>query len=105
VRGRGRGYDYVHVAVDDRTRLGYAEVLPDEKSATRAAFLHRAASWFRTRHRFTIRRVLTDNAKVYRAGDAWIRVCSALQIRRLFTKIRSPWTNGKAERFNRTLLT
>lgn len=105
VRSRGAGYDYVHVAVDDRTRLAYAEVLPNEKSETCAAFLHRAAEWFKTRHGVTVRRVLTDNAKVYRHGQAWAAVCSTLQIRRLFTKVRCPWTNGKAERFNRTLLT
>ncbi|HTL23227.1 MAG TPA: integrase core domain-containing protein, partial [Mycobacteriales bacterium] len=53
----------------------------------------------------TIRRVLTDNAKSYRYGKDWIAVCQALQIRRRFIKPGCPWTNGKAERFNRTLLT
>ena len=105
VRGRGLGWDYVHVAVDDRTRIAYAEVLPDEKGPTCAAFLHRAASWLREEHGVTVERVLTDNAKVYRLGQDWAAVCTALQIRRRFTKPRCPWTNGKAERFNRTLQT
>ncbi len=68
VRGRGAGWDYVHVAVDDRTRLAYAEVLPDEKGPTCAAFLHGAAAWLRTEHGVTVERVLTDNARVYRQG-------------------------------------
>jgi len=101
VRGRGLGWDYVHVAVDDRTRLAYAEVLPDEKGPTCAAFLHRAAAWLRTEHGVTVERILTDNARVYRAGREWTAVCSALHIKRRFTKVRHPWTNGKAERFNR----
>jgi len=105
VRGRGLGWDYVHVAVDDRTRLAYAEVLPDEKGPTCAAFLHRAAGWLHHTHGVTVERVLTDNAKVYRLGKEWTAVCSALQIKRRFTKVRHPWTNGKAERFNRTLQT
>ena len=105
VRGRGLGWDYVHVAVDDRTRIAYAEVLPDEKGPTCAQFLHRAASWLREEHGVTVERVLTDNAKVYRLGHDWAAVCTALQIRRRFTKPRCPWTNGKAERFNRTLQT
>lgn len=105
VRGRRGGWDYVHVALDDRTRIGYAEVLPDEKGTTCAAFLHRAACWFREVHGITIERVLTDNAKSYRTSAAWIAVCSALQIKRRFTRPRCPWTNGKAERFNRTLQT
>ena len=105
VRGRGLGWDYVHVAVDDRTRIAYAEVLPDEKGPTCAQFLHRAASWLREEHGVTVERVLTDNAKVYRLGQDWAAVCTALQIRRRFTKPRCPWTNGKAERFNRTLQT
>lgn len=102
VRGRGLGWDYVHVAVDDHSRMAYAEVLPDEKATTCAAFLHRACAWLRQRG-VTVRRVLTDNAKAYRVGADWAAVCSALQLRRRFTKPGCPWTNGKAERFNRTL--
>lgn len=105
VKARSGGWDYVHVALDDATRIGYAEVLPDEKGTTCAAFLHRAAQWFRDEHGITIERVLTDNAKSYRTSAAWIAVCSALQIKRRFTRPRCPWTNGKAERFNQTLQT
>jgi transposase InsO family protein len=80
-------------------------VLPDEKDPTCAAFLHRAAQWLHDIHGVTVERVLTDNAKVYRLGREWTAVCSALQIKRRFTKPRCPWTNGKAERLNRTLQT
>jgi transposase InsO family protein len=104
VRGRGNGYDYYHVAIDDHTRLAYIEALPDERDATCAAFLHRAVAWFRS-HGIHVLRVLTDNAKVYRIGSCWTAVCIALSIRRRFTKPGCPWTNGKAERLNRTLLT
>lgn len=103
VRGRGLGWDYVHVAVDDHSRIAYAEVLPDEKGATCAGFLHRACQWFHDQHDVTVRRVLTDNAKAYRVSTDWAAVCGALQIKRRFTKPGCPWTNGKAERFNRTL--
>ena len=82
--------------------LAYAEVLPDERGSTCAAFLHRAVAWFRD-HGVTIRRVLTDNAKTYRVSTDWIAVCGALQIKRRFIRPGCPWTNGKAERFNRTL--
>jgi len=99
------GIDFIHVAVDDYSRVVYAEILPDEKAATCAAFLHRAVTWFREQHRVTVRRVLTDNAKAYRVGTDWIWVCHALQLKRRFIKPGRPWTNGKAERFNRTLLT
>ena len=99
------GFDFVHVAVDDHSRVAYAEIHPDEKGTTCAAFLHRAAQWFHDHHDVTIRRVLTDNAKAYRLSKDWAAVCSALQIGRRFTKPGCPWTNGKAERFNRTLLT
>jgi transposase InsO family protein len=104
VRGRGNGFDYVHVAIDDHTRLAYAEVLPDERTATCAGFLTRAAAWF-AGHGVTVVRVLTDNAKSYRVGRAWITVCTQLGIARRFIKPGRPWTNGKAERFNRTLQT
>lgn len=99
------GFDYVHVAVDDHSRVVYAEILGDEKATTCAGFLHRAAQWFHDEHRVTVRRVITDNAASYRRGNDWAAVCSALQIKRRFTKPGCPWTNGKAERFNRTLLT
>jgi transposase InsO family protein len=97
------GYDYVHTAIDDHTRLAYSEALADEKDPTCAAFLHRALAWFAT-HGIRVRRVLTDNALVYRKGTDWGWVCSAWQLKRRFTKPGCPWTNGKAERFNRTLL-
>jgi transposase InsO family protein len=89
------GYDYLHVAVDDRTRLAYVEAHPDEKDPTCAAFLHRAVAWFRG-HGVRVLRVLTDNAKVYRIGSCWAAVCVALEIRRRFTRPGCPWTNGKA---------
>jgi transposase InsO family protein len=97
------GYDYVHTAIDDHTRLAYSEVLPDEKDAACAQFLHRALAWFAS-HGIRVRRVLTDNALAYRHGTDWGWVCSAWQLKRRFTKPGCPWTNGKAERFNRTLL-
>ena len=104
VRRRGTGYDYLHVAVDDHSRLAYIEALPDERDPTCAGFLHRAASWFHHRG-VTVERVLTDNAMSYRRGRNWPAVCVGLGIRRRFIKPGCPWTNGKAERLNRTLLT
>jgi transposase InsO family protein len=97
------GYDYIHTAIDDHTRLAYSEALDDEKDHTCAAFLHRALAWFASQG-MPVRRVLTDNAWVYRRGTDWGWVCSAWQLKRRFTKPGCPWTNGKAERFNRTLL-
>jgi transposase InsO family protein len=98
------GYDYLHVAVDDHSRIAYIEAHPDEKDPTCAGFLHRAATWFRS-HGVTVERVLTDNAMTYRQGRTWAAVCVGLGIRRRFIKPGCPWTNGKAERLNRTLLT
>jgi transposase InsO family protein len=98
------GYDYVHTAIDDHTRMAYSEIHNDEKDSTCAGFLHRALAWFAA-HGIQVRRVLTDNAMVYRHGTDWGWVCSAWQLKRRFTKPGCPWTNGKAERFNRTLLT
>jgi transposase InsO family protein len=104
VRGRGIGYDFLHVAVDDHTRLAYVEAHADERDATSAGLLRRATTWF-TQHDVRIERVLTDNAKVYRIGRHWQAACHNLGIRRRFTQPGRPWTNGKAERFNRTLQT
>jgi transposase InsO family protein len=95
------GWDYVHVAVDDYSRLAYAEVLPDEKAATAVAFLRRAIAFF-ARHGIQIERVITDNGSAY-VSIAHAVACRQLRIRHLRTKPRRPQTNGKAERFIRTL--
>jgi transposase InsO family protein len=96
------GYEYVHISVDDYSRLAYAEVLPDEKAATAAAFLARAVVFYR-RHGITVERVLTDNGSAYR-GVVHALACRKLGIRHLRTRPYRPQTNGKAERFIRTLL-
>jgi transposase InsO family protein len=97
------GYDYVHIAIDDCTRLAYAEVLPDEKARTASGFLARALAFYR-RHGITVERVLTDNGSPYRSAIHAI-ACRALGVRHLRTRPRRPQTNGKAERFIRTMLT
>ena len=104
VHGRGIGYDYLHVAVDDHFRVAYVEAHPDERDPTSAGFLRRAVAWLAS-HDLTVRRVLTDKAKVYRVGSRWSHACADLDIARRFTRPGCPWTNGKAERFNRTLQT
>jgi len=105
VKGRGIGYDYVHAAVDDHTRLAYAEILPDEKGTTAAAFLTRAAGWFAEHGITRIERVLTDNAFAYRHSEAFHQAAAAIGAQQRFIKPHCPWTNGKVERFNRTLQT
>jgi transposase len=102
VPGKTVGWEFVHVAVDDYSRLAYAEVLADERASTAAAFLRRAAAFYR-RHGITIERVLTDNGSCYRAVMHAI-ACRQLGIRHLRTRPSRPQTNGKAERFIRTLL-
>jgi transposase InsO family protein len=96
------GWDVVHVAVDDATRLAYVEVLPDEKATTAVAFLRRATAFY-ARHGITVERVLTDNGSPYRSSVHAI-ACRLLGIRHLRTRPYRPQTNGKAERFIRTLL-
>jgi transposase InsO family protein len=96
------GWEYVHVAVDDATRLAYAEVLSDEKATTAIAFMRRAVTFFE-RHGVTVERVLTDNGSPYRSTMHAI-ACRRLGIRHLRTRPRRPQTNGKAERFIRTML-
>ena len=100
-RGR-KGWEFVHVAVDDYSRLAYAEVLSDEKAATAIGFLQRAIAFYR-RHGITVERVLTDNGSCYRATIHAL-ACRRLGVRHLRTRPYRPQTNGKAERFIRTLL-
>jgi transposase InsO family protein len=96
------GWDYVHVAIDDCTRLAYAEALSDEKATTAIGFLARAIAFY-ARHGITVERVLTDNGSPYRATIHAI-ACRSLGVRHLRTRPRRPQTNGKAERFIRTML-
>lgn len=95
------GWEYVHVAVDDYSRLAYAEVLLDEKASTAIGFLRRAAGFYR-RHGIEVERILTDNGSAYRATVHAI-ACRQLGIRHIRTRPYRPQTNGKAERFIRTL--
>ena len=101
-RGRGIGYDYVHSAVDDRSRVAFSQVLPDETGATCARFLVEAASFF-AEHGVQIERVLTDNAKAYADSVAFAETAARLGIARKRTRRYRPQTNGKVERFHKTL--
>jgi transposase InsO family protein len=101
--GRRVGYDFVHCAIDDHTRLAYAEIHPDETAATCAGFLRSAAAWFATHGIDRIERVMTDNAMAYRRSRAWHETLTELGAQPRFTRSYRPQTNGKAERFNRTL--
>ena len=97
-----QGWEFVHIAIDDCTRLAYVEVLGDERARTAVAFLRRALAFFR-RHGITVERLITDNGSAYRSTLHAI-ACQALGIRHLRTRPYRPQTNGKAERFIRTLL-
>lgn len=97
-----QGWEFVHIAIDDCTRLAYAEVLPDEKATTAIGFLRRACAFYR-RHGIHTERLLTDNGPAYRSTIHAI-ACRALGIRHLRTRPYRPQTNGKAERFIRTML-
>jgi len=102
VRRQTAGRECVHIAIDDCTRLIYAEVLPDQNRRTVIGFLRRAIAFY-ARHGITVQRVLTDNGGVYRSA-IHAAACRTLKIRHLRTRPYRPQTNGKAERFIRTLL-
>jgi transposase InsO family protein len=99
---RGAGWEFVHVCVDDATRLAYVEVLGDEKARTCVAFLRRAVAFYRS-HGVKVERLMTDNGGAYRS-TVHALACKALKIRHLRTRPYRPRTNGKAERFIRTML-
>ena len=102
VRRLQTGWDRVHVCVDDATRLAYAEVLPDEKAKTVVGFLRRAVGFYRS-HGVTVEGLMTDNGPAYRSA-AHSLACRAMGIRHIRTQPYRPQTNGKAERFIRTML-
>ncbi len=98
----GAGWDYVHVCIDDHSRLAYVEVLDDEKRWATTAFLIRALRWFRAKG-VTVQRVMTDNGSGY-ISKLFAKACRITGIRHIRTRPYTPHTNGKAERFIQTLL-
>jgi transposase InsO family protein len=101
-RARGIGWEFLHVAIDDATRLAYVEVLAADTGAACAGFLRRALGWYRRRG-VRVRRLLTDNGMAYRA-HVFAAVCRSWAVRHRFTRPYRPQTNGKAERLIQTLL-
>lgn len=101
-RNRAAGWQHVHVAVDDHSRLAYAEVLSTDRAADAVAFLRRTVAWYREQG-VAVEAVLTDNGTAYRS-HRWRDTCAALGLRHLRTRPYTPRTNGKAERFIQTLL-
>jgi transposase InsO family protein len=97
-----QGWEYVHVCVDDASRLAYVELLGDERGETAAAFLERAVAWYRA-HGIAVERVMSDNGPAYRSSVHGL-ACRRLGLRHLRTRPYRPRTNGKAERFIQTLL-
>jgi transposase InsO family protein len=101
-RSRHAGWQYLHLAIDDHSRLAYCELLESESPQACVVFLHRAVEWYQTRG-IVIERVLSDNGNGYRSL-AWAEACSQLGIGRRYTRPRRPQTNGKAEALVKTLL-
>jgi transposase InsO family protein len=99
---RGLGYDFVHAAVDDHSRLAYAEILPNEQGTTCAGFLLRAGDFFAS-HGITVNQVISDNAKNYIRSRDFQAAVKALGATHLTIRPHCPWQNGKVERFNRTV--
>jgi len=99
---RGAGWEFLYVAVDDHSRIAFTAMLPDEKAASSASFLQQAVAYF-TRLGIAVRRVMTDNGPCFYAG-LFAHACRKLQIKHIRTRIYTPRTNGKAERFIQTAI-
>ncbi len=103
IRPRGGGYEVVHVAIDDASRLAFAQILPDGRGPAAAHFLVDAGTFF-AEHGIRVQRVMTDRSRTYTMSRAFQDVLQALRLRHKITRPYRPQTNGKAERFIRTLL-
>ena len=101
-RSRAAGWQHLHIAIDDHSRLAYTEVLAGQDTKACAAFLRRAVAWY-AQHGIQIERVLSDNAKAYHS-HLWRETCHQLQIARRYTRPYTPRTNGKAEALIKTML-
>ena len=101
-RSRRAGWQHLHIAIDDHSRLAYAEVLAGQDKHACAVFLERAIGWY-AEHGIQVERVLTDNAKAYKSRP-WRRVCARHRVRRRYTRPYTPRTNGKAEALIKTML-
>jgi transposase InsO family protein len=102
VRGRGNGYDYIHAAIDDHSRVSYLEIHDDERADTCAGFAQRAIAFYRSLG-ITVERIITDNAFAYRNSASFRSALADHDIIQKFIRPHCPWTNGKVERLNRTL--
>jgi transposase InsO family protein len=102
IRTEGAGWEFVHVCIDDRSRLAYVEVLPNERQDTTTGYLERAVAYYR-RLDIRVRAVMTDNGPAY-LSHLFAFACRTLGLRHLRTRPYRPRTNGKAERFIQTLL-
>jgi transposase InsO family protein len=98
----GAGWEFVHVCIDDASRIAFSQVLPDEKKESAVAFLHAAIAYYRSLG-ITVTRVMTDNGSCYKSF-AFREACKALRLKHIRTKPYTPKTNGKAERFIQTSL-
>lgn len=99
---RGVGWEYVHVCIDDASRIAFTQTLPDEKAVSAIAFLTAAIAYYKGLG-ITVTRVMTDNGSCYKAKD-FAKACKALSLKHIRTKPYTPKTNGKAERFIQTAL-
>ncbi len=101
-RTRGIGWEYVHVCVDDHSRIAFSQILPDEKKKSATTFLKAAVAYYQSLG-VTVQRVMTDNGSCYRSKD-FAKACRKLKLKHIRTKPYTPKTNGKAERFIQTAL-
>jgi transposase InsO family protein len=102
VRTRGAGWEYVHVCIDDHSRVAFAQIMPDERKESAIAFLKAAIAYYQ-RLGVTVQRVMTDNGSCY-ISKAFRKACKRLGLKHIYTRPYTPKTNGKAERFIQTAL-